>query len=103
MVRFGLSLLLGLNCTDSLLDRNIQRCLAILIEHEQMMRKVLKLRLEIIPVRLIVDELVHGCIAVLVKSVIMGVNEVAPNVVDGLQLALREMLVGRLGSHLGVV
>jgi hypothetical protein len=78
---------------------DIKWCLTQLIEHEKMMRKVGQLWLEVVPVGLLDDQLMHCGVAIVVDAVVVGVNQVASDVTDRLFFDLGERGGVSLWSH----
>ena len=73
-VLLAFHLLLGFKCTYRLENGHIQRGLAVLIQHEEVMGKVGQLGLEVVPVWLLEDKLVYGRVAFLVDAVVMRID-----------------------------
>ena len=93
---------LEVNGLDRLLDSDIERRLSVLVQHEEVVREVGQLVCESRAVGLVTHELMHCRISVLIASIVMGVDQVALDVVEGLQLDPADPRVVSVWPHVWV-
>lgn len=96
---FALSYGPSLHDRDFFLNCHIQRRLPILVQHEEMVGKVGKLRLEGEPIWLEPHQLVHRGVAIRVHPIVVWVDQVTLNVVESLHLDATQLDLACSGSH----
>ena len=96
---FTKALILYVDGRYGLQDGHVEGRLAKLVEHEQMVGQVGKLRLEVEPVFLVTHKLVNRCVPVAIHTIVMRLDQVALNVVECFHLNSAHFLLASAGSH----